>query len=839
MFKKIGIILSFLLSSNFGYSQCVGQQSVVVVSPPAQPCYNPGDIISFCYTMNGYNQAAVNWFHGLEFTFGPGWNPASVNATTLPPPVNSNGIGFWGYYPNGETGTHTGQVYGPGFYFETSAGNAGGVIDGNPGNNFGDDIPAGGGSWTFCFSVQVSNLVPPGTSLSLSLTGIGDGYSGSWTNNTGCNDPAFVIFTGVVCPIPNPPTLSSTHIDNICFGDCMGTATVNVVGNGPFTYVWNTVPNQSSQTIANLCAGAYTCTVTDMNNQSASISVNILQPPSIALTIGQNSVTCNGFCNGSVTTTVSGGTPNYTYLWSDGSALPNLSNVCAGNYTVTITDANGCSLKAFPSVSQPPAFTISEISNDLLCSGDQSGSIIVSANGGTPGYTYQWIPNVGNTPTVNNLSAGNYTVIVHDLMGCSQNITNIAISEPQILFGTIASANPSCFHGSDGAASLNGTHGGTQPYSYQWNPIMSNTSVLANIPSGNYFVTVTDVNGCVFSTSTLVSDPQRIVVSDVVVPISCPGNQDGSISVNITGGSGTFQSACSVNGSAFIPLNSPLLNIDIPGIYIISETDGNNCQVFDTVSIQTLPALSAISIVTNVPCSKIKTGSIIITPTSPFSPFTYNWNGQTSFNNSSLGLGVGNYNVTVTDLKGCKWDSTFTIIDNNSFSINPLPQTSTINAGQSINLSTNSSGSILSNVIWIPNSYLDCFDCIDPIAQPFQSITYEVIGTDINGCQDTGFVHINVIPDYSIFIPNSFTPNGDGNNDFFQVYGKKFLWNFFSVKIFDRWGEKVMDSNDYNFSWNGQYMDKPLNPAVFVYEIQIVFSDGSNKLYTGSITLIR
>jgi gliding motility-associated-like protein len=115
-----------------------------------------------------------------------------------------------------------------------------------------------------------------------------------------------------------------------------------------------------------------------------------------------------------------------------------------------------------------------------------------------------------------------------------------------------------------------------------------------------------------------------------------------------------------------------------------------------------------------------------------------------------------------------------------------------------------------------------------------------VATTDVHGCTANGKVEVVVIPTYDIFIPNAFTPNGDGNNDFFQVFGNKEAWKYFEVSVFDRWGEKVYESNDMNFMWNGEFKGKASAMGVYVYEIHLVYlDDHTDKLFKGTVTLVR
>ena len=149
-------------------------------------------------------------------------------------------------------------------------------------------------------------------------------------------------------------------------------------------------------------------------------------------------------------------------------------------------------------------------------------------------------------------------------------------------------------------------------------------------------------------------------------------------------------------------------------------------------------------------------------------------------------------------------------------------------------------GSVFGTVLWTPSNGLSCSDCVSPISSTNESITYYVTGIDTNGCVAKDVVVVNVVPNYIAFIPNAFTPNGDGNNDCFQVYGNKEAWKQFEVEVYDRIGEKVFESNDMNFKWDGTYKGQMMNPTVLVYTIKVIYLNNySDKLFKGTVTLVR
>jgi gliding motility-associated-like protein len=272
----------------------------------------------------------------------------------------------------------------------------------------------------------------------------------------------------------------------------------------------------------------------------------------------------------------------------------------------------------------------------------------------------------------------------------------------------------------------------------------------------------------------------------------------------------------------------------------LTVTDANGCTIAATnIVVIELPGVLMTAIVTNIPCAEVQNGSIDVSATSSFLPLQYQWStGETTEDLSALNTGT--YSVTVTDQHNCTADSTFVVGNNNVFTMDATPSVVTINLGESVNLDVTALTGILSTAVWTPSTGLNCTDCFNPVSSAVESITYFVDGTDVNGCKADDSVRINVIPIYNIFIPNAFTPNGDGFNDFFEVMGNKEAWKQFEVKLFNRWGEKVYESNDMNFKWDGVFKSRMLEPTVLVYTIRLVYLDNyTEKIHKGTVTLIR
>ena len=241
-----------------------------------------------------------------------------------------------------------------------------------------------------------------------------------------------------------------------CHGGSNGKILASANGVAPYTYVWSPAVGNINPDI-NLTANSYSVTMTDINGCSGSATTTITQPlTSLSFTSNVNNVTCFGGSNGSITVNPAGGTGPYTYAWSN-SLPPNktVNNLAAGNYVVTVTDANGCTSMNTVPITQPTQITFGAATvENVRCLNGSTGKITVSPTGGGGTYTYAWSYNANlNSPTAQNLAAGSYTVTATDASGCTGSQT-IIITQPAngIAFNAFATTAPSCFGGNNGTA---------------------------------------------------------------------------------------------------------------------------------------------------------------------------------------------------------------------------------------------------------------------------------------------------------------------------------------------------------------------------------------------------
>ena len=343
-------------------------------------------------------------------------------------------------------------------------------------------VSASGGTGAYSY------LWNPGGITTSSVSGLSSGnYMATVTDANGCTSTQTITINTAL----NSGTVSVTSQAILCNGS---DATINATisgGASPFTYSWSGGQTTSS---VNVPAGNYVVTVTDGNGCVATQSLAITEPAAITSSVTVVGTNC-GTSIGSADVTASGGTGTLSYNWNPGGqTVPNISNLAAGTYSCTITDANGCTQVQFAVVNNlnGPTVNISAQTNNI-CNGGLAGAATATVTGGTGPYTYSW----NTTPlqaaaTATGLASGQYAVIVTDATGCTNSQT-VTITEPAAMTASIT-VTPAACGVNDGTANAIPA-GGTSPYSYLWTTAES-TQTISGLSAGNYSVTVTDVNGC-------------------------------------------------------------------------------------------------------------------------------------------------------------------------------------------------------------------------------------------------------------------------------------------------------------------------------------------------------
>lgn len=518
------------------------------------------------------------------------------------------------------------------------------------------------------------------TSDDWQISGLAPGsYTAEVTDANGCTTTAATVLTA-----PDPLALTPVAADIPCNGGSTGGITLDVTGgSGTYTFQWSG-PGAfaaGTQDIADLIAGTYEVLVSDNNGCTATASVTVAQATPIEVSAMISTAECQGGNTGAVDLTVSGGAGGYTYAWTGFPAFSadteDISDLFAGVYTVTITDAAGCSTTISYNVGEPDLFQISaELSSqpggfNVSCAGGDDGAIDVTVTGGTEPYTYFWNGPNGFTSIdldLEDLTAGQYTLTVHDANGCNSS-ANFTLVAPQPLeVGLVATAQPGCFKSDDGSI-LATISGGLAPYSATWTGPDGNMGMgesLTGLGTGTYEVSVTDALGCTATgsiTLTAPSDIEAVATPQVLANganLSCANSGDGSIDLNVQGGTAPYI----VDWDGPNGYHSNSFDIDglEAGVYTAYITDHNGCYSVVQVEL-TAPdelvldlATSSYSGGNNISCSYAADGSITLAISGGSPAYDVNWTGPNGFTSSDLNLedlAAGNYQVTVTDAAGC------------------------------------------------------------------------------------------------------------------------------------------------------------------------------------------
>ncbi|MBL0309188.1 MAG: gliding motility-associated C-terminal domain-containing protein [Bacteroidetes bacterium] len=633
-----------------------------------------------------------------------------------------------------------------------------------------------------------------------------------------------------------------------CIGDNNAVLKANAnLGIPPYSYQWNTIPVSTGDSISNLSAGTYTVSVTDSTGCIATASAVISAPPPAVMDPVIKNVSCYNGNNGQITALMSGGTPPYTYSWNTNppQSFQTISNLGAGSYTVTITDNNQCTTLVSSVVSEPSQLNISITSKtDNVCFGGHTGRATASASGGNAPYIYSWNTNpIQNDTAASNLSAGNYVVTATDDSLCTAT-TTVVINEPTKLSSTSTVDNVLCHDSAQGSIALIVSNG-TAPYTYSWQPSVSTTAAAQNLKMGTYDVTITDNNGCTLSNSFIVIEPPALNIQTQSTNVLCSGNLDGTITATGVGGIPTYTYSLLQNGNTISTNTTGSFTGLGVGNYTIIFSDGNNCAVSQQLTVNEPPLISIQSIVADsVNCYGYNDGAISIVATGGVPPFEYVLNNNApsssgNFNN----LPPGNYSITINDAGGCSLQTATNINEPPPHILSIIPDSIQMNLGESraVQIISNFAPNVIYS--WSPESGTDCPTCPNANVGTYNSLEYSIRAVAHPhqlDCEATIKLPVTVTANYDIFIPNVFTPNNDGVNDFFEYFGNKSGVKYLDVEVFNRTGEKVFESNDINFRWDGKFKGVVQNPGVYVYQFKVIFVDGyTEKLYKGSVTILR
>lgn len=579
-------------------------------------------------------------------------------------------------------------------------------------------------------------------------------------------------------------------------------------------------------------SGWYTATVTLCDGTTQSDSFNVTSGGTSA-SLDFADANCFGESSGSAWIDIAGGNPaDYTYQWDDPMAQTNdtATNLAAGTYNLTITGVlNGCTATYSVTVGEPTDITGTTVSY-VACDNGSTGAISVDAQGGTGPYTYSIDNGVNFQPSDSfpNLPPGSYDIIVMDSLGCQDTIQSGVPLIPLPQIDSVVTTDPSCIS-SDGTITIYVSGGGTYTYSIDGGATWSGSNTFSNLGVGTYNITVSDIYGCAsFSTVDLVNPAAPVIDNAAVVDPAC-GVNDGSITLTVSGANPPFQ--YSFDGGVNFGASNAATNLG-SGVYNIVVVDALGCQATTTVTLADNAAPTITSISITQPVCEGDSGIVTIHTSGGALPLEYSLDGGATWQNDSSfsSLAPGNYTFTVNSANNCSVDSTITINApaplSASFTASPPNGVDPLDV-----LFTNTSVGATSYEWWFGDG--DSTSVSDPNHIYSPKGQYIVTLVASNGlCTDTATMLIDVYGESSLFIPNVFSPNGDGYNDTWApiVNGVTAI----DVQIFNIWGNLV-------YSWNtlGGFWDGGNSPAgTYYYIVTTTSADGTVRTETGSFTLL-
>ncbi len=455
--------------------------------------------------------------------------------------------------------------------------------------------------------------------------------------------------TEIPISIPEPPAiLLSAQIEEqiTCYGISDGVVSANAVGGtGSLNFVWE--DGTQSDTLKNLSIGIYSVEVVDSNGCRTDTTIELVQPEPLLASTNSKNVSCNGTADGNAIILPTGGTTPYAYKWDSGEISDQINNLAGGEYDYTLTDANGCEISDKVIIDENPVLELDLDFVEPSCFGSIDGEVEVLATGGTGSYQYEWSEGQSSS-VIENLGAGNYTVVVRDSENCLQTVS-IELNQPTEIEVVAAVEPAKCANSKDGRAIL-AIQGGKPNYAVNW--FDGNESMdRDDLEKGSYRVTISDAQNCKSEKEIIIAAPEALTVVADVENVKCFGDSTGQIALNTNGGVGNFSfewENLQGNTSSVSDLSA--------GNYKVFIKDENDCLTEFESEITQPNAINSTEVITNVTCFGKRDGKIITNLEGGVGNHAVNWLNETG----SLGdsetiefLVAGTYTLNALDENGC------------------------------------------------------------------------------------------------------------------------------------------------------------------------------------------
>ncbi|MEZ4962347.1 MAG: T9SS type A sorting domain-containing protein [Saprospiraceae bacterium] len=609
-----------------------------------------------------------------------------------------------------------------------------------------------GNAFSYLWTTQNGNILSGETTLTPTVNAAGNYLLTVTNNTTGCTNTTETVV------VQSPPVGAqiSSQTNATCFGEDNGSATAaGSGGNGTYTYKWSN--NATGATISNIGAGNYSVTITDGENCTTVATVLITQPPLLEVNASATGQSVLGVNDGTATANPTGGTGNYTYLWSNGETTQGIADLAPGVYSVTVTDENGCEAIQSVNVAESDCNLKANIDKEnVTCHGASDGSATLGLDNASPPIVYTW-SNGDTTQTISGQPGGNYTVTATDGNGC-EAVVSVVILEPATLNANATAEDETVPGAGDGAATSNPT-GGTSPYSFLWNN-GETTPTIVGLSPGSYTVVVTDTNGCQVTQSVdVMTEGCFISATATGSDVSCNGAADGQASANLTGGIAPFTYLWS-NDETTATIN----NLE-GGTYIVTVTDMLGCPAVAEVTISEPDVLAGEVLSVDLADCMATNGAASVSASGGSPAYQYNWSNSAT--GASVGsLAPGTYSVSISDANDCETILTIQVgVDD------PVPPTV---ATQDISLEIGPDGTVSISPNDVDNGSMD--DCqiasmtLDVTEFDCSTIgdnTVELTITDVGGNSATATATVTVVdlipPSLALLQDISITLDANGN----------------------------------------------------------------------------
>ena len=639
--------------------------------------------------------------------------------------------------------------------------------------------------------------------------------------------PAAIVPTALVSP-SFCNTLSDGHV------------TLSATGGTPgYTFAIGTGAYGSTGYFSPLAAGTYTLHVKDNHGCVKDTSITITDSLHVTGTLTTTPAVCYHDANGTITVAGSGGINPYIYeIGTSGYSSTNtFTGLAAGSYTIQVKDSVGCTGTATIAVTEPANLLPSVAITQPACNGNNNGSVVIAASGGTAAYTYSFDGGAfSSTTTYTSLPSGIDSFTIKDAHGCLHD-TVFTILQPAVLgVGSLTVTNVSCHNGADGTVIVAGS-GGTAPYQYAANASAYQTSsLLTGLAAGIQTIHIKDSHGCTIDTTVMLTQPAQLVFTgaDTLNP-TCQGYKNGSVTLLLSGGTTPY--SYSIDNITFTSSSS--FTSLAEGTYTFYVKDANGCSADTTITLTGYPHIIVDNITIKEPgCAGVSDGMATVTASGGVPPFTYGIaGGGIQLSPAVFGdLLSGYYTVSITDAKNCVKDTTFLV---------PQPDTLNIQTkiipNECLGLDVN--GAVITTVTGgtMPYSYLWSVDTLTtPNITGMPNGYYTVWVKDVNNCQDSATVNIGYDDCCTPYIPNAFSPNNDGKNDVFRLRYKGDV-HIIDFSIYDRFGERVFHLENQDGAWDGKYKGVPCELGTYYYFIKFNCGILLDKVQfmKGDVTLVR